>query len=182
MIGSFIPLVAYVIWQWLILGIVPTYGPHGLAEALEKGHNAVKPLDHFISNPAVPAIGEFFAFFALTTSFFGVTLGLLDFLSDGLNIVKNEKGKIFLCLMIFIPPLIVAAIHPGIFLEALSYAGGFGCAILLGLLPIMMVWRGRYYLGFKSEPQLPGGRIVLSLLALFVFFELACEITHLFRG
>lgn len=175
-IGSFIPLIAYVIWQWLILGIVPTDGPNGLAEALNKGQNAVYPLKHFIGSSWVYIVGQFFAFFALVTSFFGVTLGLLDFLADGLKVKKDSTGKLGLIAAIIIPPLLVAFVQPHLFLIALDYAGGYGCAILLGLLPILMVWNGRYYKGLKSEFALPGGKIVLSLLIMFVFFELYCQL------
>lgn len=176
LLGSLIPLLVYIIWQGLILGIVPTYGPGGLAEALQNGQNAVQPLRNFIHNPIIYAFGQYFAFFALVTSFFGVTLGLVDFLADGLRIRKTALGKFFLCLIVFIPPLIFASFHPHIFLIALDYAGGYGCAILLGLMPVLMVWRGRYYLGLKSEQILPGGRLVLSiLLLLFVVIGLIVE-------
>ena len=180
LVGSFLPFVAYMIWEWLILGIVPTYGPDGLAVALQQGENAIQPLKNFIQNPAVFAVGQWFAFFALTTSFFGVTLGLLDFLSDGLKIEKTASGKLFLCCLIFLPPLFIASVNPNIFLTALDYAGGFGCAILLGLLPILMVWRGRYHLGFDSNKILPGGRIVLALLTAFVVIELGVELFNIF--
>lgn len=176
LIGSFIPLIAYVIWQWLILGIVPTEGPNGLAETLAKGQNAVYPLKHFIGSSWVYVIGQFFAFFALVTSFFGVTLGLMDFLADGLKVSKDTTGKLFLIAAIIIPPLLVAFVYPHLFLVALDFAGGYGCAILLGLLPILMVWRGRYFLNLKSEWSLPGGKFVLSLLILFVAFELYCQV------
>lgn len=175
LIGSFIPLVAYIIWQWLIQGIVPTFGPGGLVEALNNGDNAVVPLKNILAHPYIYIIGQFFAFFALVTSFFGVTLGLLDFLADGLQVKKDAKNKLWLCLAIFIPPLIISYSHPHIFLEALDYAGGYGCALLLGLLPILMVWVGRYVRGFKGEFVFPGGHLSLLLLLLFVLFELICE-------
>lgn len=179
-IGSSIPLLAYVIWQWLIMGIVPAEGPGGLIEALKQGDNAVHPLRNFIPGSAVYSIGQFFAFFALITSFLGVALGLRDFLADGLNIEKTMKGKVILALMILVFPLGIAVMYPHIFLSALDYAGGFGCALLLGLLPILMVWSGRYYLGLKKEPQLLGGRLVLGLLAIFVLFEVVSELTRQF--
>lgn len=175
LIGSFLPLIVYAIWQGLIMGIVPTHGPGGLAEALHNGDNAVQPLKNFLQTPSVYVIGQFFAFFALVTSFLGVTLGLLDFLADGLSIKKTALGKLFLCLLIFVPPLIFAFIQPGVFLMALDYAGGFGCALLLGLIPILMVWAGRYRIGFPSTFTVPGGKPVLILLTLFVIFELACQ-------
>ena len=179
-IGSFIPLVAYIIWQGLILGIVPTYGPGGLAQALENGDNAVYPLKNFIQSSWVYPIGQCFAFFALLTSFLGVTLGLLDFLADGLQIKKTKTNRFLLCCLIFIPTLFMGFLQPGLFLQALDYAGGFGCSLLLGLLPILMVWRGRYYLGFKSTYTVPGGKSLLILMLLFVSFELVFEITKQF--
>jgi len=181
-VGSFIPLVIYVIWQWLIMGIVPTYGPGGLAETLEKGQYAVEPLHQFIQSPIIYVIGQYFAFFALLTSFFGVTLGLLDFLADGFGIKKSHANKFTLSLLVFIPPLVIACLYPHIFLKTLDFAGGFGCAILLGLLPILMVWSGRYRLGLKSEYALPGGKLILLILSAFVFFELACELYFKFLG
>ncbi len=175
-IGSFIPLITYIIWQWLIQGIVPTEGPGGLAEALANGNNAVQPLKYFINSPLVYIVGQYFAFFALITSFFGVTLGLMDFLADGLNVKKTALGKFWLCLLIFIPPLLISYTYPHIFLTALDYAGGYGCALLLGLLPVLMVWSARYRLGMKSPYTFPGGKVALLFLGAFVIFELVLEI------
>jgi tyrosine-specific transport protein len=174
--GSFIPFITYVIWEGLILGIIPTYGPGGLVEALQNGQNAVFPLKNFIDSAKVYKIGQFFAFFALLTSFLGVTLGLMDFLADGLKIKKTFLGKVSLCLLIFIPPLFFANIYPHLFLSALDYAGGIGSALLLGLLPILMVWSGRYKLGLQSPYSLGGGKPLLILMLVFVLFEMCCQI------
>lgn len=176
LIGSCIPLIAYIIWQTLIMGVVPIEGTHGLKEALQKDLNAVQAMKYFIDNAYTYAIGQFFAFFALVTSFLGVTLGLRDFLADGLNIKQTVYGKICLALLIFIPPLLVGIIYPHIFLTMLDYAGGIGCALLLGLLPIIMIWRGRYHLHFKGTQQLFGGKCVLAILAVFVICEVVFEL------
>lgn len=175
LIGSSIPLAVYGIWQGLILGIIPTFGAGGLAEALDKGDNAVQPLKTFLNDPKVFVLGQSFAFCALITSFFGVTLGLTDFLSDGLKIKKTALGKTVLCMLVLIPPMLIAFSYPGIFLMALDVAGGFGCALLLGLIPILMVWRGRYSLGLPKLNILPGGKTVLVFLTLFVLFELLIQ-------
>lgn len=174
-IGSFLPFIAYAVWQWLILGIVPLDGPGGLSETLAKGQNAVHPLKNILNNSSVYIVGQYFAFFALLTSFFGVTLGLLDFWADGLKMKKTPLNKLWLCLLIFVPPLIFALWYPNVFLMALDYAGGFGCALLLGLLPVLMVWSGRYRMGLKGEFTLWGGRFLLVVLALFVIVELICQ-------
>lgn len=176
LVGSFLPLILYIVWQFLILGIVPLEGFGGLKQALENGDNSVASLKYFISSPWVYFFSQFFAFFALVTSFFGVTLGLMDFLSDGLKIRKDRKGKWILCLLIYVPPILIAYSHPHLFLKALDVAGGYGSALLLGMLPILMVWVGRYQLGFSSAYQFPGGKWSLAILFLFVLFELGCEL------
>lgn len=180
-VGSFLPFIAYAVWQWLILGIVPAEGPNSLAEALEQGNNAIHPIKHILNQPQVYLVGQFFAFFALITSFFGVALGLVDFLADGLNIKKDVKGKLLLCLLIFVPAWLFAMAYPDIFLTALGYAGGYGCALLLGLLPILMVWSGRYRLNFQGEFCVKGGKVMLVCLALFVVIEVVCELILTFR-
>lgn len=177
LVGTSLPFLGYVLWEFLILGLIPAEGPHGLMQAESLGQTAVEPLRHAFPQSPIYTIGQFFSFFALTTSFLGVTLGLLDFLSDGLQIVKNRMNKIFLCSLIYIPPIIIAALNPMIFLRALGYAGGIGCALLLGLLPILMVWVGRYHKDYsKVNRQLFGGKAMLFLLTIFVVFELIIEI------
>lgn len=180
-IGSFLPLIAYVLWQWLILGIIPVDGPGGLNEAVQKGQNAVQPMKEVLNISSVYVVGQFFAFFALITSFFGVSLGLLDFLADGLKVKKTPAGKFALCLLIFVPPLMFAFTHPHVFLIALDYAGGFGCALLLGLLPVLMVWSGRYKMGLKGHYTVAGGKLLLVVLVFFVCIELACQFTLISR-
>ena len=178
LIGSFLPFVAYAVWQWLILGIVPLEGTGGLKEAAQLGQNAIQPLRNILNATGVYAAGQSFAFFALLTSFFGVTLGLLDFLADGLKVKKTATGKAWLCLLIFIPPYVFALTHPHIFLKALEFAGGFGCALLLGLLPVLMVWSKRYKMGYRDH-AVGGGKLLLSFLILFVCIELICELGSL---
>lgn len=175
-IGSFLPFITYAIWQWLILGIVPIDGPNSLNEAIQEGQNAIYPLKNVLNISSLYVVGQYFAFFALLTSFLGVTLGLLDFWADGLQVKKTDWMRFLLCLLVFIPPLLIAFIHPNIFLIALDYAGGFGCALLLGLMPVLMVWSGRYRMGLRGEYTVPGGRLLLIALFLFVVIEIICQL------
>ena len=176
LIGSTIPFFVYVIWEYLILGIVPLEGATGLIEAKKSGLTAVGPLKTFADSRYIYAVGQAFAFCALTTSFLGVTLGLFDFMADGLKMAKIGKTKILIFLIVYIPPTVIAMLYPTVFLRALSYAGGFGCALLLGFFPVMMVWSGRYRKKLdRQNEQLKGGKIVLSLIALFVVFEVIVE-------
>ncbi|MBN4066853.1 tyrosine transporter [Simkania negevensis] len=179
LIGSFIPFVIYLFWEWLILGIVPVEGVGGLLEALQAGDSAIAPLRFFIKNRWVYPVARFFAFFAIVTSFLGVTLGLVDFMADGLKIKKKGRGKVLLALLVFVVPLFVVLVNPHLFLKALGYAGGIGGSLLLGLLPIMVVFSVRYLKKGKQTPrQLFGGKTMLGVLTLFVLVVIVTQLMN----
>ncbi len=175
-LGTSIPLVVYLIWEFLILGIIPV---DQLIAAKAEGQTAVMPLKELLQNPWIFNIGSVFAFFVLTTSYVALALAFLDFLADGLKVKKIGLRKIGLCLAIFAPPTIISLIYPGIFITALEYAGGISCALLFGLLPPVMVWVGRYVKQYKiAGEQLKGGKLMLSMLILFVFVELVLQVIN----
>ncbi len=176
-LGTSIPLFVYLVWELLILGIIPADGPNGLIAASEKGWNAVMPLKELLGSPIVFAIGKSFAFFTMTASYIALSLAYLDFLADGLKIQKKGMKKVLLCLAVFVPPTVVALTYPHIFLTALGYAGGYSCAILFGLFPPLMVWVGRYVKKLGHNPQIPGGKPFLATLILFVLIELTVEVS-----
>jgi tyrosine-specific transport protein len=173
-LGTSFSFVIYLVWEFLILGIIPVEGALGLERARELGQTAVHPLGNHVASGFIPIVGQMFAFFAITTSYLGVTLGLFDFLADGLKKAKMGLQRLGLALLTFLPPLIIGLLYPGIFISALIYAGGLGCALLLGLFPTLMVWVAR---ARKEEgpSMLGGGRAFLSLLMAFVVLEIAIE-------
>lgn len=160
-LGSAIPLVIYLIWEWLILGIVPL---QNFQTALDQGEIATEALKEAVGASWVVDIAQSFAFFAIVTSFLSVALSFVDFLSDGLKIKKTRRGKLLLASFVLGPPFLCAWLYPTIFLSALNIAGGFGAVILFGILPALMVWKGRYTLGL---PQIvPGGKpLLLGIIA-----------------
>jgi tyrosine-specific transport protein len=166
--GTTLTFVVYLLWQWLVLGIVPIHGPNSLIKALEMGEPVTQFLRVHMQSNVVSTIAEYFAFFALVTSFLGIALGLFDFLADGLKIKKAGWGNVILALLIIIPVFIFAAYYERIFLIALDTTGGFGDSILNGILPVLMVWIGRYHLKFPDENRIPGGKPLLVIV--FVFF------------
>lgn len=174
--GTTIALIVYVIWEGLVLGIVPIEGPGGLREAFEKGIPATTFLKQHVGGYHVALIAEFFAFFAIITSFFGIGLGLFDFLSDGLKIKKEGSGKIILTLLYVIPVLIFATQFERVFYLALDYTGGFGDTILNGIIPVLLVWVGRYHLGYKGVMRVPGGKPILIVVFCLFAIALALEI------
>lgn len=169
--GTVFTFVIYLIWQALVLGIIPIFGKNGLAQALTEGIPATIYLRDHVASSLVTSTAEFFAFFAIGTSFLGITFGLIDFLADGLSIKKEGKGNLILAVLIIIPTLIIATQFERIFLLAMDTSGGFGDAILNGMIPVLMVWVGRYKLGYSKEYAFPGGKVVLAII--FAFFALA---------
>lgn len=176
--GTTIAFLIYIVWEFLILGVIPFEGNFGLQKTKELGLSAVAPLQNHLASSFIPLLGQLFAFFAITTSFLGVTLGLLDFLADGLKKAKKGWSHVQLALLTFGPPLVIAILYPSLFLTALNFAGGIGCALLLGLLPIVMVWIARYRAKspFLAPPQLWGGKWVLFFLLVFVLAEVVLEL------
>lgn len=172
--GTTITLIAYIIWQWLILGIVPVEGSNSLAEALRIGEPPTQFLREHVTGIWVGTIAEFFAFFAIVTSFLGIALGLFDFLADGLHVKKEGWGKLLLGALIVVPTLVFATQFERVFLVAMSSSGGIGDSILNGMIPILMVWIGRYRMGFSGPYRVAGEK--LFLVALFVFYLIALMI------
>lgn len=169
--GTTLTFVVYLIWQWMVLGIVPVSGPNSLIKALEAGEPVTRFFREHVQSDWVSMFAEFFAFFALVTSFLGMALGLFDFLSDGLKIRNEGMGKVVLSLLIIIPTFIFAAYFERIFILALDTSGGFGDSILNGIMPVLMVWVGRYVLRFPDEHRIPGGKPLL--IVVFLFFSSA---------
>lgn len=167
--GTSLTLLVYVIWQALILGIIPVEGEKGLIEALKRGEPATVFLNEHVYGPRLAIIAEYFAFFALVTSFLGIALGLFDFLSDGLHIKEKGWGSVMLALLVAVPTLFFATYYERAFLVALDATGGFGDAILNGIIPCLMVWIGRYKMGYKGVTMVPGGKKALAVIFLFYF-------------
>ncbi len=146
-LGSFIPLLLYLIWDYVILGLIP---PGSVIMATRALHNVS-------GVPWVATVADAFAFFAIVTSFLGVALSLVDFLADGFHITERKQP---LALAAVLPPLVFAMIYPGVFITALAY-GGIVALILFGILPPLMVWSGRYVQKIATVRAFPAGKTAI---------------------
>ncbi|WP_166156495.1 aromatic amino acid transport family protein [Neochlamydia sp. AcF84] len=178
-IGTSLPFIIYTLWQWMIIGTIPE---SQIAKAVAEGIPVTQLLHTITGHPWIGFLATYFGYFALITSFLGVSLSMVDFLADGIAAKSQGWTRILLCLIVFIPPAIFAGSYPGIFLEALGIAGGFGEAILNGLLPIGMVWLGRYRFHLPTQEQVRGGKPLLLALLAFTLLIIALETYHLVRG
>lgn len=173
-LGCIIPLVLYALWILSVHGLISKEGASGLIE-ISKSNNPNTELINAISFHAgsgfITKIATFFVSICTLTAFLGVSLCLVDFIRDMINnvfvgsggskIKHNKNIQNFLVYVLsFAIPLTIALFSPGIFLVALSYAG-IMVLLFLVLLPLLMLYIGRYHLGFTGAKFIPGGRMVI---------------------
>ncbi len=168
LLGSFIPLSCYILWDAAIMGTIAREGHEGLLVLTTSDHatsGLTTALTHAINSQLISRFFSFFTSICMITAFLAVSIGLFDFLADGLSLKKSGlQGKITLALT-FLPPLAVVWISPGIYLHAMSYAG-IACVILLLLLPVLMTWKARQREEAGAIKLVPGGNLSLSIVGL----------------
>ena len=153
----------------IVYSIFSNFNKSGLVALMESDHatsGLTEAIEIAVHSEWITGFFRFFTSICMITAFLGVSLGLFDFLADGLALKKAGYQGHGILLLTFLPPLIVVLINPSVYLHALSYAG-VCCVILLLLMPAIMAWRGRS----KNMPGdtilVPGGNLVLALI-LFV--------------
>ncbi|MFZ9034752.1 MAG: amino acid permease [Francisellaceae bacterium] len=138
-VGSFLPLVIYIIWIWATLGSIPLHGSDSFASIIAKGDIAAGLVTSYHS-ATFAHMAYAFESIAVTTSFLGVTLGLFDFNRDTYNLNrKSHLNKITAFIITFLPPFLFAVFYPDGFRMALGYASIFVAILLIGL-PGAMAW------------------------------------------
>ncbi len=168
LIGSLIPLVFYILWIAVIHGLLPIDRLLNLLTSKHATSDLTRAISSTINKTWITTITNIFVSICAVTSFLGVSLALSDFLSDGLNLPKKGYQGLLIFIATFIPPLIIIMLAPGVFIQALAYAGIF-CIIILMLLPAMMVWRGRYRLNLGKAATYTARINKPALLAVIVF-------------
>jgi tyrosine-specific transport protein len=176
--GTTITLFVYLAWEWLILGIVPATGEGSFEQSVEQGDMATHALLQAVGISWVTAVAQWFAFFAIVTSFLAQALSLVHFLADGFRVPLNRLWSAFLTLIAVGPPFIAAVLDPTIFIRALEMAGAYSAVILFGVLPATMVWVGRYRQHGIRHQLIPGGRPVLALVIIFSLTVMTLQILH----
>jgi tyrosine-specific transport protein len=178
LLGSMIPLVFYIAWEVIILGLFPLYGDQGMI-TIAKGAHPVATMVHILQDNfgllLLATVVGAFSFCALVTSFLAVNLSLRDFLADGLNMKKTPVGRLYLSVLAIIPPLIYALLFPKGYITALEYAGII-VALLYGILPAAMVYQGRYIARAHAPFTTPGGKIGLWLVGLIALMIIILEL------
>ncbi len=144
-IGSSLPLVIYVFWQLVTLGVVQQ---QTLVENSGLS-NLISLLSSTVHVERLATIIGVFADLALVTSFLGVSLGLFEYLRDLGRKASADTStdsafahRALAALITFLPPLCFALFYPQGFIMALGYAA-IALAILAIFLPTVMVAKTR---------------------------------------
>ena len=171
LLGSAAPLVMFIAWNALIQGVVEGGGADPVAAliAAESGEEGA------VLSVAV----QIFSFSAVVTSFVGFYYGMRGYVKDVLvesSVSTLADDERILAAAVLVPPSILAATDPGLFLPALDAAGTFGITLLFGIIPAACVWRLRQ--DENTEVFVPGGDAVLAAmvgLSAFVIGEGALD-------
>ena len=175
-LGSFIPLVVYILWEALILGLVQDEHSATFLKAIKEGSMATTALKKASNNPFIVQIIELFALFTILTSLITIALSFVDFLKDG---IKKNVPRFVYVFSTLTPPLAFSIIYPNLFIQALGYAGAFGALTIYGIFPVLMAFKLRKNQGKAHKILLPGGNITLILLLLFAITAMLVAILNL---
>lgn len=166
-IGCTFPLLLYLVWELITLGVVPLSGENGLL-AISNSKDPIVRLNTALLNITQSGWVSFlfasFSGLALATSFLGITLSLSDFLRDGLNLKSTNKNHALCIVLAILPSLFIKLTYSKLFNQALNYAGAF-IGIMLILLPALMAYSGRYCKKIAHGYQVKGGKSLLLLLS-----------------
>lgn len=175
-LGSLGPLIVYIIWEIVMLGIIPIEKRELLVKAIKEGQAITALLYEVIGKSWVYLFAQIFALFAVITSFLAQSLSLIDFLADGLKSSKQGLSRVYLILLVLVPPLLFALSYPHIFIHALNMAGGLSAVILFGVIPTLMSWKIRRE--NATYQLLPFGKAALLLILFFAITIFGLELSQ----
>jgi amino acid permease len=208
--GSVVPLVGYLCWQAIIMGMGP-----GIPMVPATAWSATQPYTELLpaNSAAFYVMAQMCGFFAISAAFLGVAEGCTHFLADLLFAppassrlddsadsdgadrdarpqspatspgaataprpfrVSPEQRRLLPLLLLCGPAYLVAVLCPQVFVVALQLAGSLRL-VLFGLLPTLMVWRGRRE---GLRPWVLGGDWMLGTLAVLAAAVIAIDLAR----
>lgn len=165
--GSLLPFIVYFLWELVMLGNLPVYSDFGFLNALKNDFPLTKLLSANLGNDILSFLARAFSMFAVITSFLGVAQGLFDFLKDAMKIKFTHKRNLAF-IFTFLPPIFFIIFFQNGFIVLLEYAGIL-VSIVLGFIPILIVWKLRSQ-DRKTNYKAMGGYISLFVGLLFFLF------------
>lgn len=168
LIGTLIPLSAYLLWQLATHGVLSQNEFAQLVAQDPTLNGLVKAISFITGSSLLGEMVRLFSALALITSFLGVAMGIFEGVGDLLKRFNLPSTRLVLTPLTFIPPLAFALFYPNGFIAALGYAGLLFAFYGL-ILPIGLAWKAR-----QQYPQLPyrvaGGNIGLVIALVMGIF------------
>lgn len=161
LIGTLIPLSAYLLWQLATHGVLSQGEFAALVKQDPTLNGLVKATAQITGSTILGEAVRLFSALALITSFLGVAMGIFEGVGDLLKRFNLPSNRVVLTPLTFIPPLAFALFYPNGFIAALGYAGLLFAFYGL-ILPIGLAWKAR-----QLHPNLPyrvaGGNLGLVI-------------------
>lgn len=161
LIGTLIPLSAYLLWQLATHGVLSQGEFVALVKQDPTLNGLVKATAQITGSTILGEAVRLFSALALITSFLGVAMGIFEGVGDLLKRFNLPSNRVVLTPLTFIPPLVFALFYPNGFIAALGYAGLLFAFYGL-ILPIGLAWKAR-----QLHPNLPyrvaGGNLGLVI-------------------
>lgn len=180
--GNLIPFLVYSLWNFVILGMLKNPTPETLAKVVNQGEMVTGLLQATTQSESILFFVNVFSSFALLTPFLLCALAFVDFLKDGLKHFPPffQRDSIAYALVL-IPPTLFSIVRPHLFLSALGFAGGFIDAVLFGILPVLIVYVGRYVKHRRGPYVVPGGKPLLFVVLAFALAVVVYRLTAMIR-
>ncbi|MEG0099766.1 MAG: low affinity tryptophan permease TnaB [Citrobacter sp.] len=177
--GSLLALVIYLFWLYCTMGNITR---DGFKSVISSGGNVDSLVKSFLGTKQHGAI-EFcllvFSNLAVASSFFGVTLGLFDYIADLFKIDSSHTGRFKTILLTFLPPALLYLIFPNGFIYGI---GGAGLCATIWAVIIPAV------LALKSRKKFPnkiftvwGGVAIPSIVMIFGVMVILCWFGNVFN-
>jgi tyrosine-specific transport protein len=175
LVGSTLTLLVYLVWEFLLLGSIPLEGEVSLASAWERDQTVITPMSQLFQSSVLSQSAYLFSLSAIITSFFGVSVGLIDFLMDAFQLKKNAANQMRLLGLVYISAFFWSITELRVFYLSLNYGAGISCVFLLIFLPALMFYKtadeftGSPYF-FRQPKQIAASLMLFSLFAVLSCF------------
>ncbi len=176
-LGSIIPLVVYLFWIIAVQGSLSRQALLPLLHSSQANSLLIAQLQSVFHLTLISLPLQVFVTVCVFTSFLGVSICLVDFIADGMSLRKRGTDGVVVFSVAYLPPLLIVLLSPKLFYSALQYAG-LCCVALLVMMPLLMLYVGRYCQHREGARLVPGerhfllGAIVMCFLIMAYFVYL----------
>lgn len=177
--GSLLALVIYLFWLYCTMGNISR---ESFSDIIASGGNVDSLVKSFLGTRQTGII-EFcllvFSNLAVASSFFGVTLGLFDYLADLFKFDNSAMGRFKTVLLTFLPPALLYLIFPNGFIYGIGGAGL--CATIWAvIIPAVLALKARQKFPNKMF-TVWGGLIIPTIVILFGIAVIVCWFGNVFN-